>query len=146
MKTSKTGIDLIKEFESCSLKAYKCPAGVLTIGYGHTGLVNGKPITSDMTITELLAETLLAIDLQKFENAVNKLNLELNQNQFDSIISFIFNIGSGNFQSSTMLKKLKAKDYVGASNEFDKWIYAKGKKLAGLIKRRAKEKLLFLKK
>lgn len=144
MKTSKNGIDLIKKFEGCSLKAYKCPANVFTIGYGHTGVVNGKQITPNMTITPLMAETLLAIDLQNFEYAINTLNLDLNQNQFDSLISFVFNVGIGAFSSSTMLKKLKAKDYISASNEFDKWIYSKGKKMAGLIKRRAEEKKLFI--
>lgn len=144
MKTSKNGIELIKKYEGCKLKAYKCPAGIWTIGYGHTGTVNGKSITANMKITELMAETLLVIDLQKFEYYINSLKLELNQNQFDAILSFVFNIGTGKFSKSTMLKFLKQKHYSLAAGQFDRWIYGGGKKLAGLIKRRADEKKLFL--
>ena len=144
MKTSKNGIDLIKKYEGCRLKAYKCPAGIWTIGIGHTGKVNGKPITEGMAITPLMAETLLVIDLQRFENAVNKQKLKLNQNQFDAIISFVFNVGTGAFAKSSMLKFLKQGHYPLAAGQFDRWIYVGGKKLAGLIKRRADEKKLFL--
>ncbi len=142
MKASKNAIDIIKKYEGCRLESYKCPAGVWTIGYGHTGNVNGKSITMGMTITELMAETLLTIDLQRFEYAINKLNLDLKQNQFDALISFVFNIGIGAFEKSTMLKLLNVGNYDGAANQFDCWIYANGKKLAGLIKRRADEKKL----
>ena len=145
MKTSKNGIQLIKSFEGCRLKAYKCPAGVWTIGIGHTGVVNGKPITEGMTITELMAETLLAIDLQKFENAINtKVKKPLTQNEFDALVSFVFNIGIGAFTSSTMLKLLNQGNIELAAGQFDRWIYAKGKVLNGLKKRRAAEKVLFL--
>lgn len=145
MKTSKNGIQLIKQFEGCRLKAYKCPAGIWTIGIGHTGIVNGKPITADMTITELMAETLLAIDLQKFENAINtKVKKPLTQNEFDSLTSLVFNIGIGAFEQSTMLKLLNQGNFELAAKQFDRWIYAGGKPLKGLIKRRAAEKALFL--
>lgn len=148
MKTSKNGINLIKYFEGCRLKAYKCPANVWTIGIGHTGLVNGKPINADTTITELMAETLLAIDLQKFENCINtKVKRPLTQCQFDGLVSFVFNVGTGNFERSTMLKKLNLGYSIEeVAKEFDKWIYAKGKILNGLKKRREKEKELFLQK
>lgn len=145
MKTSKNGIQLIKQFEGCRLKAYKCPANVWTIGIGHTGTVNGKPITADMTITELMAETLLAIDLQKFENAINtKVKKPLTQNEFDALVSFVFNNGIGAFANSTMLKLLNQGNFELAAKQFDRWIYAKGKVLNGLKKRRAAEKALFL--
>ena len=145
MKTSKNGIQLIKSFEGCRLKAYKCPANVWTIGIGHTGLVNGKPITPDLTITELMAETLLAIDLQKFENAINtKVKKPLTQNEFDALVSFVFNVGIGAFANSTMLKLLNQGNFELAAKQFDRWIYAKGKELNGLKKRRAAEKALFL--
>lgn len=145
MKTSKTGIDLIKQFEGCRLKAYKCPAGILTIGYGHTGTVNGKPITADMTITELMAETLLAIDLQKFEKCINdNVKKPLTQNEFDALVSFVFNIGTGAFLKSSMLKLLNSGHMPLAAGQFDRWVYAKGKVLKGLQKRRAAEKALFL--
>jgi lysozyme len=145
MKTSKNGINLIKEFEGCRLKAYKCPAGILTIGIGHTGTVNGKPITADMTITELMAETLLAIDLQKFEKCINdNVKKPLTQNEFDALVSFVFNVGTGAFEKSSMLKLLNSGHMPLAAGQFDRWIYAKGKVLNGLKKRRAAEKALFL--
>lgn len=145
MKTSKNGIQLIKQFEGCRLKAYKCPANVWTIGIGHTETVNGKPIVEGMTITELMAETLLAIDLQKFENAINtKVKKPLTQNEFDALVSFVFNNGIGAFEQSTMLKLLNQGNFNLAAKQFDRWIYAKGKVLNGLKKRRAAEKALFL--
>ena len=147
MKASKDCIDLIKRFEGCRLKAYKCPANVWTIGCGHTGLVNGKPITEGMTITELMANTLLAIDLQKFENTINRLvKKPLTQAEFDSLVSFVFNVGEGNFAKSTMLKLLNQGHFDLAAQQFERWIYAKGKALNGLKKRRLAEKTLFLTK
>lgn len=139
MKTSKNGIELIKKFEGCSLTAYKCPAGVYTIGYGHT-----KDVKTGDKITELQAETLLINDLNIFENQLNSLRLDLKQNEFDALISLIFNIGINNFRHSTLLKKLNAKDKDGAAKQFDFWVYAKGVKLKGLVKRRQAEKELFL--
>lgn len=145
MKTSKNGINLIKEFEGCRLKAYKCPAGIWTIGIGHTGLVNGKPITENTTITPLMAETLLAIDLQKFEKCINdNVKKPLTQNEFDALVSFVFNVGTGAFEKSSMLKLLNSGHMPLAAGQFDRWIYAKGKVLNGLKKRRAAEKALFL--
>lgn len=147
MKTSQKGISLIKGHEDCSLTAYKCPAGVWTIGYGHTGTVNSKPIDKNTVISELMAETLLAIDLEEVEYSLNK-NLipkcELTQNEFDALISFVFNIGVFAFLQSSMFKLLVRGKKKYAAEQFDRWIYAKGKKLAGLIKRRAEEKSLFL--
>lgn len=145
MKTSKNGINLIKQFEGCRLKAYKCPAGIWTIGYGHTGYVNGKSITTNTTITPLMAETLLAIDLQKFEYCINtKVKNPLTQSAFDSLVSFVFNIGIGAFEKSTMLKLLNEGKYNLAANQFDRWVYVNGKVSNGLRNRRKKEKALFL--
>lgn len=147
LKTSKNGLDLIKEFEGCRLKAYKCPAGVWTIGYGHTGKVGDKPICEGMTITELMAETLLAIDLQQFEQAINTLvKKPLTQNEFDALVSFVFNIGIGNFQKSTLLKLLNQGNFELAAERFLDWKYSKGKVLTGLKRRRIAEKILFLTK
>ncbi len=143
MNISKNGIDLIKNFEGLSLKAYKCPAGVLTIGYGHTG----KDVFKEQKITEKEAENLLIKDLIIHANNVNNLiNVPLTQNQFDAIISFEYNIGINAFKNSTLLKLLNKKRYLEASNEFDKWIYCNKMKSKGLINRRKKEKELFLKK
>ena len=141
MNVSETGIELIKKFEGCVLKAYKCPAGIWTIGYGHTSNVK-----KGQTITQEQAENYLKQDLNRFEISVNNLvNVRLNQNQFDALVSFCYNLGSGNLKNSTLLKLLNKKDYTGAAEEFDRWVYASGKKLSGLVKRRAAEKELFLK-
>lgn len=140
MKTSQIGIDLIKSFEGCVLKAYKCPAGVWTIGYGHTAGVKEGDI-----ISKKQAEELLKQDLKQFETYVNNLvTVELNQYQFDALVSFCYNIGPGNLKSSTLLKLLNKWDYEGAAEQFDRWVKAGDKKLAGLVRRRAAEKELFL--
>lgn len=144
MKASKNAVNLIKRFEGCRLNAYKCPAGVWTIGYGHTSNVKKGD-----TITELQAETFLAIDLQRYECAINVNVLpkcSLTQNEFDALVSFVFNIGTGNFDRSTMLKLLQQGKKNEAAQQFDKWIYSGKKILPGLIKRRQAEKELFLRK
>ena len=144
-KTATRGIELIKEFEGCRLTAYKCPAGVWTIGYGHTGTVDGKLIASGMTISAAKATELLKKDLAEFEAAVNSsVTAPITQNMFDALVSFSFNVGAGALRRSTLLKKLNAKDYDGAANEFPLWNKAGGKVLNGLVRRREREKQLFL--
>ena len=141
MKTSKKGIELIKKYEGLKLKAYKCPAGVWTIGYGHT-----KNVKQGDTITEKQAEILLIYDLNDFENCIKKnVRIPLSQNQFDALVSFCFNVGCGNFLKSTLLKKLNEGKIAEAAKEFLKWNKADGKELAGLTKRRQEEMELFLK-
>ena len=141
MKTSKTGINLIKQFEGTVLKVYKDAVGKDTIGIGHL-IKSGESYT---TITQQQAEDLLAKDLVQFEVGVTKaVKVTLNQNQFDALVSFSFNLGLGNLNSSTLLKKLNAGDYQGASLEFERWNKAGGKVLAGLTRRRLAEKELFL--
>lgn len=132
--------DIVKEFEGLRLEAYKCPAGVWTIGYGHTrGVIPGD------VITEAEAEALLAEDLEDSEDAVRAfVNVELNQNQFDALVSFVYNLGSGNFNSSTLLRKLNNGDYLGAANEFNRWNKAGGVVLSGLVRRRNAEANLFI--
>ena len=142
MNISQTGIDLIKQFEGCKLEAYQCSAGVWTIGYGHTG----SDVTKGRKITQDDAESLLKQDLIVHCNNVLKLvKVKLNQNQFDALVSFEYNVGYGNLSSSTLLKLLNEGDYTGAAGQFEKWVYAGGKVLAGLEKRRKAEKELFLK-
>lgn len=140
MKISQTGLDLIKRFEGLETKAYRCPAGILTIGYGHTtGVKEGDTCTPEQ------AEVWLREDCQVAELTVSaNVNVHLNQNQFDALVSFIFNLGSGNFVKSTLLKKLNTSDYRGAADELDRWVNAGGRKLPGLVKRRVAEKALFL--
>ena len=139
MKTSPKGIALIKEFEGLRLKAYLCPGGVWTIGYGHTAGV--KP---GMTITEEQAEQFLKEDMIVFEKAVNNQNLALNQNQFDALVSFIYNVGTGNFSSSTLLRKVRANPQDNSiMDEFLRWVYSKGRVLPGLQRRRLAEMKLY---
>ena len=142
MKTSKNGINLIKNFEGCRLEAYKCTAGVWTIGYGHTaGVKQGQKIT------KFQADALLIIDLEKFEKAVTKLvKKPITQNEFDALVSFSFNVGIGNFEKSTLLRLINMGQFELASKQFERWIYAGGKPLNGLKKRRLAEKTLFLSK
>lgn len=144
-KTATRGIELIKEFEGCRLTAYKCPAGVWTIGYGHTGTVDGKAVASGMSITAKKATELLKADLAKFEAAVNTyVTAPITQNMFDALVSFAFNCGAGALKGSTLLKKLNAKDYDGAAAEFARWNKAGGTVLNGLVRRRERERQLFM--
>ena len=139
MKTSPKGISLIKEFEGLRLKAYKCPGGVWTIGYGHTAGV--KP---GMLISKAQAEEYLKADLIAFERYLNGLGLALNQNQFDALISFIYNVGTGNFSNSTLLRKVRANPQDNSiMDEFLRWVYSKGRVLPGLQRRRLAEMKLY---
>jgi len=141
MKYSDNGYALTKSMEGCKLIAYQDPAGIWTLGYGHTG----SDVFEGLVISQAYADKLLAQDIQKSVDAVNKLvKVEINQNQFDSLVDLTFNIGIAAFSKSTLLKKLNAGDHHGAAEEFDRWIYAGGKILAGLVKRRGAEKSLFL--
>ena len=142
MKTSNKGIELIKRHEGFRNKAYKCPADVWTIGYGHTrGVNNGDGIT------EMEGERFLRQDLAHAEAVVNSQRGDLTQNQFDALVSLVFNIGSGNFTRSTLLRKLKvnANDPTIAY-EFSRWKYGGGKVLPGLVKRRKDENDLYFQK
>ena len=142
MNTSPKGIALIKEFEGLRLKAYQCPGGVWTIGYGHTAGV--KP---GMLISKAQAEEYLKADLIAFERYLNGLGLALNQNQFDALVSFIYNVGTGNFSSSTLLRKVRANPQDNSiMDEFLRWVYSKGRVLPGLQRRRLAEMKLYFSK
>ena len=139
MNTSPKGIALIKEFEGLRLKAYQCPGGVWTIGYGHTAGV--KP---GMLISKAQAEEYLKADLIAFERYLNGLGLALNQNQFDALVSFIYNVGTGHFSSSTLLRKVRANPQDNSiMDEFLRWVYSKGRVLPGLQRRRLAEMKLY---
>lgn len=141
MKLSKAGLELIKHFEGCKLTAYRCPAGVLTIGYGSTG-VHVKP---GMTISQQEAEQMLLGDLARFVVGVSEVvRADMTQGQFDALVSFAFNLGLGALRGSTLLAKFKAGDVAGAAKEFHRWNRAGGKVLDGLTKRREAERALFL--
>ena len=140
MKTSEQGINLIKQHESFRAEAYRCPAGVWTIGYGHTGEI--KP--SDK-ITEPEALQLLRQDVETAEKAVSALvKKPLNQNRFDALVSFVYNTGSGNFANSTLLKKINHNpDDPAIATEFRKWVYGGGRQLPGLVTSRESESNLY---
>ena len=139
MNTSQNGIDLIKHFEGCELKAYKCPAGVWTIGYGHI-----KGVQEGDVITEQQANEMLVEELHEYENYVNTLvNVPLNQNQYDALVSWVYNLGSSNLQASTLLKVLNAGDYDNVPEQIMRWNKAGGKVLEGLTRRRQAETDLF---
>ena len=147
MQISKNGLDLIKQFEGFYSTPYLCPAGIPTIGYGNIFYEDGTKVTlQDNPITEQRASELLEFIANKnFGRFVNiTVKVPLNQNQFDALVSFAYNLGNGNLQQSTLLKKLNDSDYIGASLEFEKWNKSGGKVLKGLIKRRLAEKELFL--
>lgn len=132
MKASKKLIEAIKEFEGFRSKAYKCPAGALTIGYGHT-----KDVKKGQTITHEEAEKLLKRDLIEYECFVERLNVTCKQEKFDALVDFAYNLGCAALEGSTLLKKIRAcrpDDEIRA--EFMKWVYAGGKKLKGLETRR----------
>ena len=139
-RTSQSGIELIKSHEGLRLNAYKCPAGVWTIGYGHT-----SGVAPGMKIIEANAENLLKEDLLRFEIAVNRLvEVPLNQHQFDALVSFCFNVGIGAFENSTLLILLNKGRYEEAAYQFPRWVHGGGQKLPGLIRRRKEERGLFL--
>ena len=138
--TSDRGLNLIKQFEGFSAKPYVCAGGRWTIGYCHVIL----PDETFTEITEDEAIVLLSRDVMEAEGAVDILvKVPLNQNQFDALVSFVYNLGSGNLKSSTLLKLLNASDYDGAAKQFDRWVYAGGRQLLGLIARRKAEEDLF---
>lgn len=139
MKASVDAYELIKQFEGLRLKAYLCPAGIWTIGYGHT---SGVSPNSFITIQE--ADEYLHRDVATIEMQLNKLNLILRQCQWDAIISFVFNVGIGNFKSSTLLAKIRINPEDNSiMDEFLRWVYANGKVMKGLQKRRLAEMKLY---
>lgn len=149
MKPSSACVDLIKRFESFSARPYLCPAGVWTIGYGHTeGVTKESP-----RITEPEACDLLAADLEKYSAAVARLvKVPLKQHQFDALVSFAYNVGpdedadtiAEGLGDSTLLAKLNQGFYEAAGREFLRWTKSKGRVLGGLVKRRAAEQALFM--
>jgi lysozyme len=140
-KISGNGLDLIKRWEGCRTNAYKCPGGVWTIGYGHT-----KDVKPGMMISHSKADDLLLEDLKVFESAVRCLvTVSLNQNQFDALVSFTFNVGEGALKSSTLLRLLNSGNYTAAASQFGKWVYAGKQVLPGLVARREDECQLFMK-
>ena len=139
MKISNDGLKLIKRYEGLKLNAYKCPANVWTIGYGHT-----YQVRSGDKITESVATEYLKNDVRHAQNAIDRyVKVSISQYQFDALVSFIYNVGAGAFKKSTLLKMLNKRNYEGASNQFKRWNKAGGRVLKGLSRRRADEAELF---
>ena len=148
-KTGTGGIELIKTFEGFRGAPYKCPAGIPTIGYGATFYPGGKKVTmADAAVTEEQATELLANMLVSFEKYVDSYcRDDINQNQFDALVSFAYNLGPANLKSSTLLKKVNANpEDETIRAEFMKWVKAGGKTLQGLVKRRTAEADLYFTK
>jgi lysozyme len=138
------GRHIIGSSESFSLEAYLDDAYVWTIGWGTTR-IDGKPVKDGDVITKEKAVECVYKDIDEFEAAINKyVKVSLSDNQFSSLVSLVYNIGTERFRTSTLLKKLNAGDYDGAADEFDRWIYSRGRIFNGLITRREREKELFL--
>ena len=145
-KLSQKGLELIKSFEGLSLKPYVCAGGINTIGYGNTYYTNGKKVSlQDKPITKQQAEELLKHSLSTYEKAVDSFcRDDISQSNFDALVSFAYNLGTGALQKSTLIKKVNAnpKD-VTIADEFLKWNKANGRVLAGLTRRRQAEANLY---
>ena len=145
MKMSADGLALVKEFEGLRLKAYKCPALVWTIGYGHTSAAGAPIVSADMVISKENAEEILQRDMGQYEDGVRKLvTVGITQGQFDALVDFAYNAGVGALQKSTLLKKVNAEKFDEVPAEFMKWTKAGGRVLPGLVKRRQDERQLYL--
>ena len=138
-----TGLNLVKLHEGFRAKAYLCPASKITIGYGHV-ILAGESYLNSATLNTNEAEEILRSDLAIAERHVAKLiDVDLNDNQFAALVSFAFNLGGGNLKSSTLRRLLNAGDYKCVPEQLGRWVFASGKKLNGLIKRRKEEGELF---
>jgi lysozyme len=133
-------IELIKLYEGLRLKSYRCPAGLLTIGYGHTG----PDVLEGQSITEKMAESLLFLDVQEALNSLNKLvKVPLSLGQAGALTSMLFNFGAKALATSTLFWLVNQKDFVLAEQQFSRWIYVNGVSSDGLRRRRAAERRLF---
>lgn len=147
MKISKEGLNLIKKFEGFSSKPYSDPVGIPTIGYGTTRYSSGKKVKmSDNYVCREKAEEILREQVDNiYSKAVNKYAKNIQtQQQFDALVSFTYNLGVGSLKKSTLLKKHNKSDYLGASKEFERWVYAGGIVLKGLRRRREAERTMYL--
>ncbi len=140
MRASNKCLDIIKACEGYSATPYICPAGYLTIGYGH--LLKDKTVKS---VTREEAETLLRSDVVSAENAVNRLvKVRLTQNQFDALVDFVYNLGAGAFQRSTLRQVVNREEHEDVPEQLVKWCYAGGRRLQGLLHRRQLEATLYV--
>lgn len=140
LKPSEECVKLIEEFEGFRSEAYQDSVGVWTIGFGST-----RGVKPGDTITHHEAKERMLEELDRYYATAIRIHVKVpvTQSMFDSMCSFCYNVGQGNFSNSTLLKKLNKEDYQGSSEEFTKWVYAGGKQLAGLVRRRKAERALF---
>ena len=139
MQISKEGLALIKKFEGFESRAYLCPAGVWTIGYGHT-----KDVKEGDEWSQAHAEHMLEVELEEFCDYVNNMvKVPLEQYQFDALVAWVYNLGAGNFKESTLLRVLNQGDYDDVPHQIKRWNKAGGRVLQGLVRRREAEALLF---
>jgi lysozyme len=145
MQVSDNCLSIIRTFEGFRSKPYLCPAGVPTIGYGSTRYADGTPVKlTDSEISREQADEIMRTTLKEYEAAVNRyVTVGINQNQFDALVDFAYNAGAQSLRKSTLLKNLNKGNFTKAAAEFDKWVFGGGKKLAGLVRRRAAERALF---
>lgn len=144
LKLSSVGLELIKKFEGLRLDAYLCSAGVPTIGYGTIVYPDGKKVKLGDKITLKQAEEYLAFKLQRFEADIKRLvKVPLTQPQYDALVSFVYNLGTTNFASSTLLKRINERKFQEAAEQLLRWNKAGGKVVNGLTRRREAEKALF---
>ena len=146
MKISPRGLELIKDFEGFSSSSYLCPAKIPTIGYGNTFYEDGTKVKLGDQISKTDALKLLEVVVNRdfADKIFPSIKVKVTQSQFDAMISLAYNIGTGAFLKSTLLKKVNAGDFAGAGEEFLRWNKAGGKEVLGLTKRREREKQLFL--
>jgi lysozyme len=140
MKISEEGLALIKKFEGCELEAYQCAAGIWTIAYGRI-----KEVKEGHTCTQEQAEAWLDEELHEYQSYIDDMvEVDLEQCQFDALVSWVYNLGPSNLKSSTLLKVLNNSEYDEVPEQIKRWNKAGGKVLEGLVRRREAEALLFL--
>lgn len=139
-EVNEAGVRLVQEFEGCRLDAYRCPAGIPTIGYGATG----PDIRMGMVWTQEEAEARLIEDVQRFADAVERaLTVDVSDNEFAAMVSLAFNIGAGAFRKSTLLRLVNDGHFEAAAQQFERWNRAGGRVMVGLTRRRRAERALF---
>ncbi len=144
MQLTEEGLALIREFEGFRSSAYRCPAGVLTIGYGHTGRAGPPAVKEGMTMTEPEARIILVREANAFaEKAADLIRHPLSDAQFSALVSFAFNVGIAAFASSSVLKAVNGGDLAAVPRRLQLWVKAGGRVLPGLVRRRAAEAALF---
>ena len=150
MEISQEGVTLIKHYEGCpkdtdgNAVSYRCPANKPTIGYGSLKLIDGSPVKDNMSITMQEAEDLLTHELKQYQEYINDMvKVPLKQNEFDALVSWVFNLGPSNLSSSTLLNRLNNKMWDDVPNQIKRWNKAGGEVKQGLVRRREAEALLF---